>query len=61
LTGANNDPSDPLFIATARGPYRIDDTSPGYDKCNLAVTIDQDFVARGQDQGDEAGAFEWTP
>lgn len=58
LPGPQNDPSDPLFVNTWRGRYRLDPASPAIDRCWGFTPIDLDGVLRPVGNGDDSGAFE---
>lgn len=58
LPGAQNDPSDPMFVDTWRGRYRLDAASPAIDKCWGFSPIDLDAYLRPMGNGDDSGAFE---
>jgi len=59
LGGAANDPSDPQFVTTSLGDYRICPGSPAFDKLSHGKLLDLDQLPRPVGADDEAGAFEW--
>jgi hypothetical protein len=57
-SGPLNSSSDPLFMDTIRGPYRIASNSPAFNRCQHVSTVDLDDTSRPQCGIKDAGAFE---
>ena len=53
--------SDPMFITTTRGDYRLDGSSPSVDVCASGPSIDLDNFARPKGSNYDMGAFESCP
>ena len=60
LAGVMNVVADPAFTTTARGYYRLDDTSPAIDLCGTGADTDLDTCDRPYGVDEDAGAFEWN-
>jgi predicted outer membrane repeat protein len=59
FSGTGNISSDPLFIATPRGPYRLSFYSPAVNRCtDHGLPYDLDGVARPWGAAYDMGAFE---